>query len=932
MPVRIVICKSRRAGLSTGVSALIYDDTTTHPNSKSLIVANEKNPSENVLGMYTRFWKECPDYMEVGGQRITLKPALPPEYNNNPPKDRLLFAPPLDSGIYVATARSIDAFLGYGFQNMHATEASRYQDGHELFRSLYPTLSSEPHSALYIESTPNGQEGKGRWFYEQCLSADTQVLTKRGFVGPDEIRDDDEIAGFDLKTSAVEWRPITGKVDRLLGDGEEMFEIQSPGSDIRVTGGHRMVYRANAHSQWEVATAAELAARQGPYEIPVAHAAAKRGVNLSDDQLRFIAWVITDGSVHKDSGQVEISQAQDSPFHDEIVRCLKGCGFKYNVTISPARVTQFTRNSPLVRYIIPRREVVAIVDYCDKELHPFLDEMGCAQFSVFAETLHFGDGEKQQSKRFTQGSYHIGTGRLRFAERLQSLAIRCGWRASLSHRLTPTGGDYWTVRIKKSVVRTISGAGELRPRPRLQKAQTNGERVWCVKNDLSTLVIRRNGKTAIVGNCMDAQARKDTQYGEMRLVFIPWHEMTYSFAITFADDEKRVKFGKSLTGVEKNLMQRFPHITLEQINWRRMVLAGPTFNSDDDMFDQEYPTDLATAFLLSGHSVFGRKTIKRLMESVREPVWEGDIYYGDSPTENEREPVHELVRRPHFYTAGEARSKGFGSHVNEGSFKNLKVYRWPKKGDRVFVTADVGRGNPESRDGDYSVLMVGVLNELAQDELIMTWRGHVNPVKFAEIGAALCWAIRYMVGEKVAMPEFIPEWNGPGTALCTYADQKNLYPVYKWQPFGKSKLPKTHSIGWQSDAKTKPYMIAWTLHMVDRGTIDIPDANLVLEMSNYRQLDNMGDEGSYGGAAGRHDDMVSAFQILCSIMRLRSATIPGDADAEEIEENYDFDPELPDFDPFRGERSLGPGVLDGDLDEGSLEETLFWSAADDEKW
>lgn len=596
MPVRIVICKARRAGLSTGVSSLIYDDTTTHPNSKSLVVANERNPSENVLGMYTLFWKESPEYFQIGEQRVLVRPPLPPEYNNNPPKDRLLFAPPLGGGIYVATARSIDAFLGYGFQNIHATEASRYVDGHELFRSLYPTLSSEAGSALYIESTPNGQEGRGRWFYEQC---------------------------------------------------------------------------------------------------------------------------------------------------------------------------------------------------------------------------------------------------------------------------------------------------------------------------------------------MDAQARKDTQYGEMRLVFIPWHEMTQSFAVPFKSDDARLHFGKQLNGTEKDLLRRFPHISLEQLNWRRMMLAGPTFNRDEDIFDQEYPTDLATAFLLSGHSVFGRKAIKRLMANVREPEWEGDVYWGESDEKNTREPIHELVRRPHFFTPGQAKAQGFASHVNEKTFKNLKVYRWPKKHERVFVAVDVGFGNPESRDGDFSVIMVGVLNELGRDELIMTWRGHCNPIKLGEICAALCWGIRYMVGEDATAPELIPEWTGPGSALCTYVDEKNLYHVYRWQPFGKHKMPKTQSLGWQSDMKTKPYMIAATLRMIDADIIDVPDHNLVLEMSTYRQKDDIGDSGSFGGAAGRHDDMVSAFQILCAMMRLRSATIPGESDVEEVEYDEGYDPSLPSFDPFSDPaRYAGPGVLSRDLDDEGMEETLFWSHDD----
>jgi hypothetical protein len=596
MPVRIVICKARRAGLSTGVSSLIYDDTTTNEYSKSLIVANEKNPSENVLGMYTRFWKESPEYFELAGQRIMVRPPLPPEYNNNPPKDRLLFAPPLDSGIYVATARSIDAFLGYGFQNIHATEASRYVDGHELFRSLYPTLSSEAHSALYIESTPNGQEGRGRWFYEQC---------------------------------------------------------------------------------------------------------------------------------------------------------------------------------------------------------------------------------------------------------------------------------------------------------------------------------------------MDAQARKDTQYGEMRLVFIPWHEMTQSFAVPFESDEKRIAFGKQLNGTERDLLRRFPHISLEQLNWRRMMLAGPTFNRDEDMFDQEYPTDLATAFLLSGNSVFGRKSIKRLMSNVREPIWSGDVYWGVSDAKNESEPIHELVRRPHFYTKGQARALGFEPHVNENTYNNLKVYRWPTRGERIIVTCDVGGGNPESRDGDYSVIMVGVLNELERDELIMTWRGHINPIAFGEVAAALCWGLRYQVGESVTAPELVPEWTGPGSAMCVYCDDKNLYRVYRWQPFGKTKMKATSSLGWQSDSKTKPYMIGATLRMIDDDKIDVPDQDLVLEMSTYRQLDNFGDAGSYGGAAGRHDDMVSAFQILCAMMRLRSSIIPGETDVEEVEVDSYYDPDLPTFDPFVDPtRYIAPGVQARDIDDESLDEGLFWSSDD----
>jgi hypothetical protein len=586
MPVRLIICKARRAGLSTGAESLIYDDTTTNPNTFSLIVANERNPSENVLGMCRRFWKNTPEKIVGEGLELKLRPDLPPQYRNNPPKDRIEFDYPLDSHIFVATARSIDAYLGYGFQNIHATEASRYKNGHELFRALYPTLSPDPHSALYVESTPNGQEGEGAWFYEQV---------------------------------------------------------------------------------------------------------------------------------------------------------------------------------------------------------------------------------------------------------------------------------------------------------------------------------------------MDAAKRKTTEFGEMRLVFIEWHRMTRSFAIPFDSDEKRWAFGRTLSKTEVDLQRRFPHISLEQLQWRRMILAGPTFNRDEDMFLQEYPEDLTSAFLLSGSSVFRRKDIRRLTENSRPPIWEGDVYWG-SVKDNDSRPIHETVRVPHFLAKWEAKDKGFASHVNEGTFENLRVWRWPKVGERLFIACDVGGGDPETRDGDFSTMGVGVMNELGVDELIMTWRGHLIPIAFAEVAAALAWGLRKMVGDDVASPELIPEWTGPGIAMCTYIDTKNLYPnLYRYQMPGVHQMPKTKHIGWESNFKTTQYAMGSLKAHVERQLLDIPDEEVIREMASYRQVAWSTEDIQYTGAAGRHDDYVAMLRILSAVMRLRSATIPGDSAPQEVED-YDGTDIAP-FDPFAQHE---PGFALEDVDEEGVEETLWY--------
>jgi len=594
MPVRIIIPKARRTGVSTGVEALIYDNTSWNDRTDSLIVANERNPSENLLRMCHTFWEETPEQIVYAGQTIRIRPQIPAQYNNNMPRDRIEFVEP-KSRIFLASARSINAYLGYRFTNVHATEASRYLDGHELFRALYPTILTTEASALYIESTPNGQEGPGAWFYEQVM---------------------------------------------LAAD------------------------------------------------------------------------------------------------------------------------------------------------------------------------------------------------------------------------------------------------------------------------------------------------RKKTEYGDMRLVFIPWHMMKFSFSIPFKSMEARAAFGRALKQAEKDLLRQFPHIELEQLQWRRMMLAGPTFNSDEDIFDQEYPSDLETAFLSTGKSVFTRKTIKRLRASVTPPIWEGDIYWGENDERNLRASTHEAVRAPSFLTREESRERGFGSHVYEGTYRNLRVWRWPRTGDRIFVASDIGRGNPETRDGDWSTAVVGVLNDFDRDEVIMTWRGHINTTSFGELLSALCWGLQGYVGDSVVMPELIPEWTGPGTDTCTYIDKKSLYPhLYRYETPGVRGMPAGKHIGWQSDFKTKPMAVGRMTRRVESDMIDVPDQELVREMSSFRSGVN-GYEEEYGGAAGRHDDLVAAFAILCAILSIRSATVSGQSEAIEIDDDgWGSSPSSDDetWDKWAGEElPTMPGVTLRDIDDEGVD--AAWGA------
>jgi len=355
--------------------------------------------------------------------------------------------------------------------------------------------------------------------HEQCLSNDTEILTKRGFVGRLNISEDDEVAAFDTDTEQIVWCTIDSITDRELSLSEVMYSVQQPGMDLRLTGGHRMVYRhawgkgKSKLTPWKIQTAEELSQRGQSYHLPVAGIQMAEGVPLSDDELRFLGWFVTDGNRNDASGSVTICQNENSPYTQNILDCLKACGFHYTTNLI-TKDSQWERSSPLVRYCIPKYgdKKPGYLDsntgwnrldiYLDKNLSPSLEHMDTRQLGIFLEAVHMGDGNKQLGKNWIQRTYHITSGNSTFIERLQSLCIRRGWRANLFTRNDEDGSVSFVLHTKPIAYRSICGTAS-KGRPTLSPSTSQpGERVWCITNRLGTLIVRRNGKTAIVGNCI----------------------------------------------------------------------------------------------------------------------------------------------------------------------------------------------------------------------------------------------------------------------------------------------------------------------------------------------------------------------------------------------------------------------------------------------
>src|SRR4029077_577897 len=89
------------------------------------------------------------------------------------------------------------------------------------------------------------------------------------------------------------------------------------------------------------------------------------------------------------------------------------------------------------------------------------------------------------------------------ADRLQSICVRRGWKCNIHDSTLRRKRVLYELNIVRTETLCLHGHGT--PTNYMQakiepSAIHVGERVWCIANRLETLIVRRNGKVAIIGN------------------------------------------------------------------------------------------------------------------------------------------------------------------------------------------------------------------------------------------------------------------------------------------------------------------------------------------------------------------------------------------------------------------------------------------------
>lgn len=174
-PMRAIVLKSRKVGISTSVQAKLFQDATTVPNARAVVVAQDTDTAGELFEISDTFYSHLPFDPD-------FKPRVDSRRNSPGGMKQLVWANAraqrergdvgLNSSLKIDTAKEVDAGRGKTIRRLHCSEVAFWDHyvgggagkGQKKFLSLLNAVPDVPGTVIVIESTANGHNFfKARW-------------------------------------------------------------------------------------------------------------------------------------------------------------------------------------------------------------------------------------------------------------------------------------------------------------------------------------------------------------------------------------------------------------------------------------------------------------------------------------------------------------------------------------------------------------------------------------------------------------------------------------------------------------------------------------------------------------------------------------------------------------------------------------------------
>jgi hypothetical protein len=324
-------------------------------------------------------------------------------------------------------------------------------------------------------------------------------------------------------------------------------------------------------------------------------------------------------------------------------------------------------------------------------------------------------------------------------------------------------------------------------------------------------------------------------------VFIGWTE-DENCQRPFVDPDERLLFIESIgTGPwgedEPRLVEQYD-CTPEQLNWRRHTIEDKT-EGKLELFDQEYPSDAARAFVGSGKHVFSivfvQQAIDRAEEIEQREPKDGGPQRGiiKETTTKQRQVKGDTIEIPTAAMWVPSEATGFPL-----SFDFWTRWEIPPEADvtpppgQYIVSVDPA-GGEENTSGEEAFHGIQVIDHRTLEQVAELETRRLDPDELAK--AALLAALLFNDATIT-----VETTGGYGMPVV-----RKLWDVYGWRRIYKRKAVErsgdktTDRLGFDTNRSTKPMMIAGLTELLREGTHGIRSKRLALQLTTYI-LDNKG--------------------------------------------------------------------------------------------
>jgi len=319
----------------------------------------------------------------------------------------------------------------------------------------------------------------------QCLSEDTEILTAEGWRNYQEVKEGDKIKTFNLNNKKIEIQEVTSVFKRKYKG--VMYNLQNRIQDQLLSPGHRVVRKKFNTENFILEPIEEAIKLKSPLIIPLSGENTNKKVELSDEQIKLMAWIISEGTIERPTKyrccyRVSIYQSKNNKTNCEEIRNL----------LSHFDLEYYQYESASLGNSVWRARLSADSSkkihewFGTKENVHFLPEillnMDRYQSKLFLETYLKADGFEGCKMTTTDTEVLDG---------LEQLIVNCGYGFTVLAR-KPTIGkkEFFVLRIILHPETSIA---------RIKQIDYEGI-IWCPHTINETVIARRKGKVFITGN------------------------------------------------------------------------------------------------------------------------------------------------------------------------------------------------------------------------------------------------------------------------------------------------------------------------------------------------------------------------------------------------------------------------------------------------